>query len=148
MSKKRTIYRDTVTGKFVKKTVWSRSKARGGERYKRQKIEIRKRRRIELPIPEPPEEEPDIDYVEPEEPDVAEYIVGFTYEKSGRSFDVLVTARTDDEAFTVARQFLRDDEQGKRVVTAGFQGWKRTIARGDKTDEAPGEAEYRSDSES
>lgn len=32
-------YRDTQTGKFVPRSTWNRSKAQGGKRYKREKIE-------------------------------------------------------------------------------------------------------------
>lgn len=37
----RTVYRDTQTGKFVKRSTWKRSKAHGGRRYKRERIKER-----------------------------------------------------------------------------------------------------------
>jgi len=40
---KRTIYRDSSTGRFVKSSTWKRSKAQGGSRYVRQRITIAKR---------------------------------------------------------------------------------------------------------
>jgi hypothetical protein len=46
---RRTIYRDSNSGRFVSKQKWARSHAKGGERYKRQQIEIRERE----PEPEP-----------------------------------------------------------------------------------------------
>lgn len=47
---------------------------------------------------------------------VSEYIVAMTYGPSGRSFDVIVTARTESEAYNVAWQFLHDDEKARRVA--------------------------------
>jgi hypothetical protein len=35
---KRTVYRDTKTGRFASKSTWKRSKAQGGDRYKRQRV--------------------------------------------------------------------------------------------------------------
>lgn len=60
------IYRDRKTGRFVRKSTWTRSKAQGGTRYVRQKVE--RRRVAPSPVPEiepieiaPPEQ------LEPEE---------------------------------------------------------------------------------
>jgi hypothetical protein len=47
---------------------------------------------------------------------VSEYIVAMTYGPSGRSFDVIVTARTESEAYNIAWQFLKDDEKARRVA--------------------------------
>lgn len=130
MAKTRTVYRDKKTGKFASKSAWKRSKAKGGTRYVRQQVKHKK-----APRPSPVEA--------PSRP-VFEWIVSFTYEASGRSFDVIVTARDEGEAYRVARGFLRDDIQGQRVVAAGFHGWKTDIAKGERSNEEAGEAEYRS----
>jgi hypothetical protein len=122
------IYRDTLTGRFAKKAAWKRSKARGGKRYKREKVKRKKR------LPPPPRGGP-----------VWEWIVTFTY-RSGRTFDVIVTARTEQEAYKVAEQFLRADKEGSRIVRAGYHGWDRRAARGSISNENVGEAEYRSES--
>jgi len=120
------IYRDTLNGKFAKKSTWKRSKGQGGNRYKRQRVKRKK------------EEEPP-----PPIGDVFEWIVGFEYGKTGRSFDVITTARNETEAYEVAKEFLSDQEQGRRIVRAGFSGWNVDVARGHKSDEEAGEAEYR-----
>jgi hypothetical protein len=39
---KQIIYRDSVTGRFVSKTKWKRSKGHGGKRYKRETVSRRK----------------------------------------------------------------------------------------------------------
>lgn len=75
--------------------------------------------------------------------DVYEWIVSFSYDLTGRSFDVIVTARDESEAFTVAREFLSKDVQGQRIVKAGFRGWQADVAKGVRSDEEAGEAEYR-----
>lgn len=121
---KRTIYRDRLTGRFAKRSSWTRSKAQGGNRYVRQTITV--------PPPPPPR-------------DVYEFIVSLSY-KGGRSFDVIVTASDEAEAFTVAREFLSKDVQGQRIVKAGFTGWQTDVAKGVRSDEEAGEAEYRSKS--
>jgi len=51
---KRTIYRDSETGRFASKSTWKRSHAQGGKRYRRTTIEVAK----------PPARAPE---VEPEE---------------------------------------------------------------------------------
>lgn len=37
---KRTIYRDSETGRFAKRSTWNRSKAQGGTRYKRETVTV------------------------------------------------------------------------------------------------------------
>jgi len=41
---KRRLYRDRKTGRFISKATWKRSRARGGTRYVRQTVKVRKRR--------------------------------------------------------------------------------------------------------
>jgi len=122
------IYRDRDTGRFVKKQVWKRAKKRGSKRYKREKIKPK-------PPPPPPPEGP-----------VYEWIVSFSYDKSGRSFDVITTARSETEAYKVAMEFLRSTPDGKNIVRAGFSGWKVVPTRGNKSELEAGNAEYRSKS--
>jgi hypothetical protein len=76
---------------------------------------------------------------------VAEFICSLTY-REGRTFDVIVTATNAKEARAVLTQFLEDDIRGRRIVRANFRGWDLRIARGELTEEQPGEAEYRNDS--
>lgn len=47
---------------------------------------------------------------------ISEWIVALTYGSSGRSFDVIVTARTELEAYNTAWQFLEDDETAHRIA--------------------------------
>jgi len=80
----------------------------------------------------------------PPEGDVFEWIISFEYEDSGRSFDVVVTAHDENEAYQTAKEFLAQDAQGSRIVKSGFFGWTVTPVRGESTEEQAGEAEYRS----
>lgn len=118
---KRTIYRDRLTGRFAKKSSWKRSKAQGGKRYVRQTL-----------TPRPSE--------------VYEWVVTIQPSaRSERSFDVIVTASDETEAYTVAHEFLARDVQGQRIIRAG--GWAEAVtAKGVRSDEEAGEAEYRSKS--
>jgi hypothetical protein len=79
--------------------------------------------------------------------EVFEWIVNFSYEKSGRSFDVIVTARDESEAYNVALEFLRGDIKSQRIVRSGMRGWTPSVARGKTANEEAGNAEYRNDSE-
>lgn len=134
MVKTRTIYRDSVTGRFAKKSTWQRSKSQGGERYKREKIRHRK---IVAPPPVPPPPPP----TPPTQ--VFEWVVTFSYDKTGRSFDVVVTAYEETQAFSVASQFLRSDARGRNITRSKFAGWNFSVARGNASEEETGEAEYR-----
>ena len=134
MAKTRTIYRDTKTGHFCKKSSWQQAKRRGSKRFKRERVKIGKRPPPPPPPPPPPEE-------------VHEYVVSFSYDKTGRMFDVIVTATSEHEANEVAKQFLRDDQRGQRISRSKFAGWSNITARGARSNEEAGEAEYRSDSE-
>ena len=128
---KQTIYRDITNGRFVSKKTYKHSRSHGGKRYKRQKIE---RKRKKAP-PLPPQTR------------VHEYIISFSYSKSGRTFDVIVTATSRAEALDVAKIFLSKDTNGRKIAQAGFSGWSTRVAKGRVTNEAAGEAEYRQDSE-
>lgn len=133
MAKKRTIYRDKKTGRFTSKKTWKRGIARGSKRYKREKIEAPKKKLPPVPPPFIGEE-------------VHEYIISFSYDKSGRSFDVIVTARSQSEAGKIAKSFLATDRRGRNIARAKFEGWRMTTARGEASDQDVGEAEYRSES--
>ena len=135
---KKTIYRDTKTGRFCTKASWKRSKKRGGDRYKRERIPVGKRKKKREVTPPPPP---------PQAPEVFEWVISFSYDKSGRSFDVIVTATEEAEAFGVAREFLRTDSRGRNIVRAKFAGWDHKTVRADRSDEEVGEAEYRDESE-
>lgn len=108
-------------GRFVKY-------GQGGKREK-----IKRRRKKKIPPPPPPE--------------VHEYLVSFSYDKTGRSFDIIVTATSEDEAQQIANQFLKRDANGRKIFKAGFSGWSTIIAKGRKTNGATGKAQYREDSE-
>jgi hypothetical protein len=140
MAKKtRTAYRDHKTGRFVSKAVWKRSRARGGDRYKRERISAQKPKKpARLPISKPRPAA---------EPEVFEFVVSFSYDKSGRSFDLIVTATDQKTAISTAKEFLSHDKKGQNISRAGYQGWKQRVAKGNPSDEEPGEAEYRDESE-
>lgn len=139
MAKKRTVYRDSKTGKFVKKKLWKRSRASGGDRYKRERITARK--------PAKPARRPIPPTRPAAEPEVFEFVVSFSYDKSGRSFDLVVTATDKKQAEDVAKEFLSHDIKGRNISRSGYEGWKQRVAKGNPSDEDPGEAEYREDSE-
>jgi hypothetical protein len=66
MSKKRVVYRDYKTGKFVSKSTWKRSRAHGGTRYKRHRVRQvipRKRPRLKKPAAVRPAAPPMEEYV-------------------------------------------------------------------------------------
>ena len=129
MAKQRIVYRDSKTGRFARKSQWKRNR----KRYKRERI--KKRKRVAPPPPPPPREE------------VHEFLVSFTYDKSGRSFDVIVTATSEEEARAVAKGFLASDSKGQNITQARFKGWSQVVAKGKRSDLEAGEAEYREDSE-
>jgi hypothetical protein len=75
---------------------------------------------------------------------VREWIVSFSYARSGRSFDVIVTARTEEEAEQTAMGFLsRDKGLGK---VKGWSEWNIVAAQGRETRRKAGHAEFRSKS--
>lgn len=134
MAKKtfRSVYRDKLTGKLVSKRKWkSNPKKRMGlgKRYVKQQIRIRKE-------PGPPPEG-----------DVFEWVVNFSYEKSGRSFDIVTTARDETEAYNTAIEFLQGDREAQRIVRSGLRGWQPSVAKGARTNVEAGNAEYRNDTE-
>lgn len=137
MAKKtfRSVYRDTLTGKLVSKRKWKanpRKRTGLGKRYVKQRIKIKK----EGPPPPPPEG------------DVFEWIVNFSYEKSGRSFDIIPRAIDETEAYDMAVTFLQEDREAQRIVRSGFRGWTPSVAKGKKVSpEMRGQVEYRNDSE-
>jgi hypothetical protein len=142
----RVVYRDRETGRWVKESTWRRSKAHGGTRYKREFIRLKVAPKLpEKPPPKPPKKPPrkPPKAAPPLPAPVFEWIVSFTYTDSGRSFDVLVTARNIGQARKTAIDFLRDDPEGRKIVRAGLAGWKVRTARGKESSEEPGEAEYR-----
>jgi hypothetical protein len=128
-----TIYRDSRNGRFARASTAKRSIAKGGKRYKKEQVG-------ELPPPPPPPLQ------------THEWIVAFTYDRTGKSFDVIPTATNENDAYDVALQFLRDDPKGQRILTPSGRRLKRgwevsSIARGKETNEPPGQAEYREESE-
>jgi hypothetical protein len=127
-------YRDIKTGRFVKEEKWRRERARPRRKYKRERI------KKPLPPPEPPEP-PAIIY---------EWLIVFTYQDSGRTFDVISTATNDAEAKDVAEIFLRTDPRASKMFDIRGKlkrGWVTSIVRSSRTREEVGEAEYRSESE-
>jgi hypothetical protein len=142
MAKKRTTrtaYRDSKTGRFTSKKTYNHSKAHGGQRYKPERI---KKVQLRRPATRPAFQE----QKRPAIPSVFEWIVSFSYSSSGRSFDVIVTAKTPTEAKSVAKQFLREDIDGQRIARSNFRGWTVLVAKGDIASVTAGNAEYRSKS--
>jgi len=82
------------------------------------------------------------------EENVFEWIVGFTYSRSGRSFDIIVTTVDETEAYSTAIDFLQHDREGQRIARSGLKGWEFSVARGKRTNREAGLAEYRSKSRS
>lgn len=137
MAKRRsfTAYRDRLTGQLVSAKFYrkhQRARFGLGKRYVQVKLRIPIRPSKAPPPPGAP---------------VYEWVISFTYEPSGRSFDVIVTARDDEhEAYSVAKDFLKADADASRIVRANFRNWGIVPARGKRTEEDEGKAEYRKDS--
>lgn len=134
-----TAYVDRLTGKTVSKKFWQSKKGRtakylGGfkKRYVAQTRKHYYKPRVKEPITA--------------SPIVHEWIASLSYKKSGRSFDVILTATNRERAKDVLDQFLDSDIQGKRVYRSGYSGWELTFAKGKVANEGEGEAEYRSKS--
>jgi hypothetical protein len=87
----------------------------------------------------------------PETPSVETYVwvISFSYDDSDRSFDIDVTAEDETQAYSTALEFLRGDREGKKLLRSGQmkRGWTPTIAKGEKTSEEAGLAEYRNESQ-
>jgi len=79
---KRTIYRDSETGRFASKSTWTRSHAQGGHRYKRQTIPITKEPEKAPVRPEPEELELEEFIDEYEDEPEEEITGGFDYGKN------------------------------------------------------------------
>lgn len=82
----------------------------------------------------------------PKVEELFEWVIGFTYAKSGRTFDVIVTAPYEARALVPAREFLSQDAKGRQIVKAGFSGWDTQIAKGRPVAKAH-EPEYRDESQ-
>lgn len=118
---KRTIYRDTVTGRFAKKSTWKRSKSRGGTRYVRQKLAFAVRPHVaKRPAPLL---------------GIKTFFVTLKYtnERGTRQFDFIVRARNCADAYKFILKYAKtnkklafseDDPRAKDVLTyLGSFGW-------------------------
>jgi hypothetical protein len=121
------VYRDTLTGRFVSKAKWKRSRSRGGKRFRRSAAGVKKRRVIrkrargtlrgKRPRPARPTGR------------IIDWLVLFEYNgKPGNRFqaDVLVpelSSKSEDEIITIAANWLaakfnRTIDWSKTDVTA------------------------------
>jgi hypothetical protein len=134
MAKRRqTRYRDTRSGRFVKRSTWKRSRAQGGKRYERETVRIHPRLRGRKTKPAPPPQVGAPTY---------EWIVTWQPSQSNeRSFDIIVTARNDDEARERALEFIASDKNARKSLTSGSIV---RVARGRES--ASHESQYRSKS--
>lgn len=65
---KRTVYRDSETGRFVSKSKWERSRAHGGARYRRSTVSVLPRRVAPArPRALPPELTPEERFIDEEQ---------------------------------------------------------------------------------
>ena len=136
--KNRIIYRDTATGRFASRSTWRRSRAHDGKRYRRQSIAT-KPKAVEKPLQKRIRTK-----VRPAAPpELREWLVTFTYEKTGRSFDLVVTARDEAGAFIFAKEFIAADPRGRKIAEARYHGWEITIAKAKVSIEKEGYVEYR-----
>ena len=76
-------------------------------------------------------------------PELREWLVTFTYEKTGRSFDLVVTAADEAGAFIFAKEFIANDARGRKIAEARYHGWEITIAKAKVSSEKEGYVEYR-----
>lgn len=67
----------------------------------------------------------------------------FTYEKTGRSFDLVVTGRNEADTFMAAKNFIAADADAKRIAEARYHGWDLSIAKAAKSTHREGHVEYR-----
>lgn len=84
-----------------------------------------------------------------ERDEVFEWLCTFTYERTGKSFDVIVTARTEDEAKDTALEFLWTSVRGRHIMESRRKlkkGWTMSIAQANKTRRKSGLAQYRDES--
>lgn len=81
----------------------------------------------------------------PPPPPLFEWLVSFTYERTGRTFDIIVSAPTEEQALSEAKGFLRKDRNGIKVL-ASLNAWKVAPVRGPQVDEYQ-PPEYRDESE-
>jgi hypothetical protein len=131
--RRQTRYRDTRTGHFVSRSTWKRSSAQGGHRYTRENyIPTRRRKRAQKGAPPPQVGAP-----------TYEWLVTFTYEATGKSIDVICTAKTEDEAINVALAFIRRVNRKLYQIIIEY-AWKITAARGPIS--PPREPQFRSES--
>lgn len=134
---KRIIYRDTRTGKFASRSTWRRSRAHGGSRFVRKRIVSKvpkvQRKPSTRKLPARPAAPPEL----------REWLVTFTYEKTGRSFDLVVTAKDEAGAFIFAKNFIAQDADAKRIAEARYHGWDLSIAKANKSSHREGHVEYR-----
>ena len=67
----------------------------------------------------------------------------FTYDKTGRSFDLVVTAKNETDAFFFAKEFIAQDERAKKIAEAHYHGWDLSIAKAKVSTQEEGHVEYR-----
>jgi hypothetical protein len=90
---KRTIYRDSKTGRFAKRSTWQRSKGHGGTRYKQETVTIPVKRRHIPPVLALP---------------LRTFFVTFKYvnARGTRSFDFFTRAKNAKDAEKYVRSFV------------------------------------------
>lgn len=124
----RTAYRDTKTGRFVSKSTWTRSRSAGGVRYKRERINVPKRRKLAPPAPPAPPPFAKIDWLVtitvPGKRDV--------YPKKVRDF--IVPAPEYATPRDIKKKLLEDvGPRLKPLIEYAFREELVTIAEQDKT---------------
>jgi hypothetical protein len=141
MAKKKRIKKNSVRhrnkkGQFSKRgkreRVYSHAKTIAHRIAREEKARKKREKQKQIPPPEPTQ--------------FFEWIVNFSYEKSGRSFDIIIVSADETDAYNQAVDFLRNDVDAERIVKSGFRGWTPSIARGRETN-VQTEPEYRNDSE-
>ena len=110
VKKRRTIYRDSKTGRFASRATWKRSRARGGTRYKRTRIKIA-RGRAGRPLPKPPRLVPSKLPTRPQE-----WLTSFTYEASGKSVDYISVALDEETAFDFVVEEVQKTRAGRSML--------------------------------
>jgi hypothetical protein len=128
-------YRDTRTGHFVSRSTWKRSRAQGGTRYRRTFVASGRARR--KPKPKGKRETSQVGAP------TYEWLVSFTYKGTKRNVDILVTAKSDEEAERKAMEFLSGDSRGRHIAS-NISSWDIHIARGRISNDK--ESIYRSNS--
>jgi hypothetical protein len=142
VKKRRTVYRDSKTGRFVKRSTWKRSRAHGGNRYRRTSFKVRTGPKLKRPSSL--QEGAVRPTALPFRRRLKEWLVTREYEgKRKRVLDLYVVAATKERALElVLDRILRGkDDNGYDLIWARKIPWSTEFVTEFKHDEEDEEGE-------